>query len=144
MNTPLLSILSLLLFLIVNAPAQILENITPAQLDAIFKEEGYSYTVDPEGDIRWKIEGVKSYVLIIKKGTALQFGVLFKDSKATLAKVNQWNMTKNFSRSYLNKDGDPVLEADLAFGGGINKARVVDFLGSCKRSLSLWQKEVLE
>jgi hypothetical protein len=144
MKITLVSVLSMVFLLVLGAPAQILESITPAQLEAIFKEEGYSYTVDPEGDIRWKIEGTKTQVLITWQGTALTFGVVFKGSKATLEKVNKWNRTKSFSRSYMDEEGDPVLEVDLAFRGGITKARIVDFLGTCKSSLAAWHKEVLD
>lgn len=126
------------------AAPQVLERISPAQLQEIFKEEGYSFTPDADGDVVWKIDGVKTMVLRSEKGNQLSFVAAFKSTeKTTLVKVNEWNRTKKFSRSYLDKDGDPMLQLDLDLEGGIAKPRITDFLKTCRVSLAAWIREVL-
>jgi hypothetical protein len=60
-----------------------------------------------------------------------------------LKKVNKWNHSKNFTRAYLDKDGDVILESDLDLDGGVpmtavdavfnrHEKRVTDFLAYAK------------
>ena len=48
----------------------------------------------------------------------------FTDTKTKVNKVNEWNQQKRFSRAYIDKDGDPVLEADIDFTGGVTEANI--------------------
>ena len=132
------------LFLAVpGASAQVFDKITSAQLEGIVKDEGYSSTTNADGDLILKIEGNKALIFRYKDGHSIQFRASFSGTNATLKKVNEWNKSKRFSRTYLDDEGDPVLELDLEFDGGITKARVADFLKTCTRSLDVWKKEVV-
>ena len=125
------------------ANAQIFEKITTNQLQQIMQEEGYGFEVDEDGDIVWKIEGIRTLVIRSKDGENLMFRVSFHNEDTTLAKVNTWNQTKRYSRTYLDEDGDPILELDLDLAGGVAKARIVDYLTTCRLSYTRWAKEVL-
>jgi hypothetical protein len=61
-----------------------------------------------------------------------------------LAKVNAWNKTKRFSRSYLDDDDHVCLELDLDLAGGVTPDRVRDFLKTCRSAFQLWCREVVE
>ncbi len=122
----------------------VIQTISSPELAQIFKDEGYSYLVDSDGDIRWKIDGVKTLVVRSEKGNQLSFSVSFDVDRNLAEKVNEWNKSKRFSRSYLDKEGDPVLQCDLELDGGITRARVADFLKTCRVSLSAWTKEVTQ
>eukprot|EP01033_Poteriospumella_lacustris_P011188 gene11188-7960_t len=52
--------------------------------------------------------------------------------------VNQWNTEKRFSRSYVDRDGDPVLELDLDMNGGVTYQRLEDFLATVTKSVLAW------
>ncbi len=128
-----------------NVNAQdVLTRISAPALQQIFKDEGYSFETDGDGDIIWKIEGVRTYVIRSKEGNQITFRLAFNNENTTLAKVNAWNKSKRFSRSYLDDDGDPVLQLDLELDGGITKERIVDYLKTCRVSMAAWAKEVLQ
>ncbi len=117
--------------------------ITGKDLLAMMKKEGYAATLDEDGDILWKIEGLSSVIYIPKDQASLQFAIYFSDSEATLEKVNLWNKGSRYSRSYMDEEGNPHLELDLDLVGGVSQKRIIDFLLTCKVSLPAWAKAVL-
>ena len=51
----------------------------------------------------------------------------WKDTKTTMARINDWNRDKRFSRAYIDKEGDPIMEFDLDLDdGGMSQALFVD------------------
>lgn len=125
-------------------PAEVVEEITGDRLAEVMRAEGYAVEVDEDGDVVWKLEGFRTLLLISEDKTAVQFHIAFSDGNATLKKVNDWNKTKRFSRTYLDDEGDPHLELDLDMAGGVTVARVKDFLRTCKTSFDTWHDEVVE
>ena len=122
----------------------VISTITTEELRSIMKAEGYETIFDKDGDVVWKIEGFKSHVFVAKDGKAIQFHSSFSDGNATLKKVNEWNQSKRFSRTYLDDDGDPHLELDLDMDGGVTVARLLDFLKTCRVSFDAWCRDVVE
>lgn len=100
---------------------------------------------DKNGTLIWKINGFKTR-LIIPDGEAsnIQFHTAFNDGSATPEKVNAWNRTKRYSRTYLDDDGDPHLELDLDLEGGVTRERIVNFLLTCRVSMEAWCEEVVK
>lgn len=130
----------------VPASAQTYQKITADQLQGLLKSEGYASEIDSDGDILWKLDGVKTLVLIQGEGAFLLFRVSFKsstDRDVMLTRVNEWNRTKRFSRSYLDKDGDPALESDLDMTGGVERERILDFLKTCRDLVNPWVNQVV-
>ena len=93
--------------------------------------------------IVWTIDGLKTTVIRSSTGTRLMFRAAFGDGNATMKKVNDWNKKMQFSRSYLDDDGDPVLELDLDLDGGVTKKRIIDFFKTCRTSYLRWIREVI-
>ena len=122
----------------------IITSITADQLKTILKEEGYAVSTDQDGDLLWKIEGYRTYLIVSDKGQYVQFQSSFEETEATIEKVNEWNKTKRYSRSYLDDDQDPILELDLDLEGGITRARINSFLKTCAVSFKGWLKEVVD
>lgn len=122
---------------------EMITSITADRMLAILKEEGYSASADDDGDIVWKLEGFKGWILIAEGGESIQFHSAFSDGNATLKKVNDWNRTKRYSRTYLDDEGDPHLELDLDMVGGVGRGRIVDFLSTCRVSFVKWRQEVV-
>ncbi|HMO79853.1 MAG TPA: YbjN domain-containing protein [Pyrinomonadaceae bacterium] len=125
------------------ASDRIHKKITRDQIRAIMVREGYSVTTDEDGDIVWKIEGYSTLMLVASDSESLMFSSSFTDSKATLEKTNEWNRKAKYSRSYIDNDGDPVLELDLDLAGGVTDARIVDFLKTCRGAFVDWVSEVV-
>ena len=114
---------------------QVYRGITSAQLRAILDAENYDYTVDGDGDIVVTMEGLKAFLFVEESCITYRLAV---SGKADLKFVNAWNSAVRFSRSYLDSDGDPVLELELDLSGGVLRERVIDFLNTCKVSVAMW------
>ncbi len=122
---------------------EILTSVTHPELLGIMAEEGYAVSLDSDGDILWKLDGYTAFMFISDTQSALQFFVHFQSDSSNLEKVNAWNRSKRYSRSYLDEKNNPVLELDLDLEGGITHARLLDFLKTCKVSFNVWLDEVL-
>jgi hypothetical protein len=60
-------------------------------------------------------------------------GYHFKDKSVPLDKINEWNRNKRFSRAYIDKENDPVIEMDVDLDdGGMSQALFMD-------NLEFWQ-----
>jgi len=117
--------------------------VTQEQMAAIMRDEGYAVDTD-SGKIVWKIDGMKALMLLGNDGESVQFYAAFADGNATLKKVNEWNKTKRYSRSYLDNDDDPCLELDLDLAGGVTLERIKDYLKTCRLSYQSWVTEVVK
>lgn len=130
------------------AAQEVFDTLTEEKIVEIMKAEGYAVELEPgdedtDPDVLWKLDGSRCLLLTYDDGHAIQFYVGFADTDATLRKVNEWNKSKRFSRSYLDDEGDPCLELDLDLAGGITKDRLLDFLKTCKVSFQQWHKQVI-
>jgi uncharacterized protein CbrC (UPF0167 family) len=121
----------------------IVDSMSVEELAELMEGEGYAVEVNNERFVQWKVDGYRCQVFVADDSQAVQFHVSFSDGNATLKKVNLWNATKRFSRTYLDEDGDPHLELDLDLAGGVTQERIVDYLRTCKVSLSTWCDEVV-
>jgi hypothetical protein len=127
------------------APAEdaAISRMTGDELAAILKEEGYVPKVEKPSVVAMKIEGYKTLLLIADDHESLQAYAAFKSDKATLHNINEWNKTKRYSRAYIDKDGDPVIELDLDLVGGVQKERIIDFVRTVVISVPAFAKEFL-
>jgi Putative bacterial sensory transduction regulator len=122
---------------------RIYKNITTAQMLAIMDDEGYAVSIDEDGDILWKINGLKTFIIVSGNEEAMLFSSAFSVGNATMEKVNEWNKTKRYSRSYLDDEDDPHLELDLDLAGGVTHARILDYIKTCRVSYVMWCDDVI-
>jgi hypothetical protein len=122
---------------------RIIAKLSSDELRQLLQSEGYSVRVDKDLDTVWMIDGKMCHIVASKSGSSIAFFVAYKNSKTTLAKINEWNKDKRFSRTYLDEDGDPVLQIDLDLSGGVTIERIRDFFTTCKLSFEVWRKEVI-
>lgn len=120
----------------------VLQTISQKQLETIMRHEGYEIRTDADGDLEWTIDGYRAFLFVAEDKKSLLFRISFSDTTITAKKINEWNSSKRFSRSYLF-DGDPYLELDLDLAGGVTKGRIQDFLETCKVSFLKWYREVV-
>lgn len=123
---------------------QVFTTITSGQVKDIMQGEGYAVSTNDDGKLIWKIDGNKTAMLLGSDNDSLQFYAAFAGGGSSLAKVNAWNKSKRYSRSYIDDDGDPVLELDLDLAGGVTRARIVDFLKTARLSFVAWRDEAVD
>lgn len=140
----LLTALALMMFMPAAYAQQVYKSMTSGQIKAIMEGEGYAVSTNDSGKVVWKIDGNKAAMLVGSDGTSLQFYAGFSGGGSSLAKVNKWNKDKRYSRSYIDDEGDPVLELDLDLTGGVTRERILDFLRTAKISFTAWRDEVVE
>ena len=109
----------------------------------IMRNEGYAADKDADGDIEWKIDGFKAWITFHKDETHLLFYSAFGDTGATLRKVNTWNSEVVFSRSYIDDDGDPIIEYPLRTKYGVTEEQAIDFLLLCREIFQDWYSDVV-
>lgn len=126
------------------AKSPVVTTLKVDQLYQLMHDEGYAVEKSPDGFVKWKVEGLKTVMFVAKDSKSIQFYASFTDGNATLKKVNEWNKSKKYSRSYLNDDGEPCLELDLDLEGGVTEARILDFLTTCRISLDGWYADVVK
>jgi hypothetical protein len=123
---------------------RIFNKITQNELISMMKTEGYAVSPSDKGqNVVWKIDGRSCLLLIAEDNESIQFYVGITDSKANLSRVNEWNKNKKYSRSYIDNDGDPVLELDLDLAGGVTVDRFYDFVLTCRLSFDGWMGDVV-
>ncbi|MCX7828521.1 MAG: YbjN domain-containing protein [Thermanaerothrix sp.] len=125
-----------------SGPQDLVYKITREELVKIMKQDGYSADLDKDGDIIWKLEGYNALVLT-PNDSSIEFYIAFAESKATMEKINAWNMNRRYSRSYMDEKKQACLELDLDLEGGVTRDRIRDFLKTCRESFVTWYKEVL-
>lgn len=144
----LLSVLSVLFAAPLSAQnlsdSQILTTITTAQVQSILSADGFAGSeIDKDGDVAFRIEGRRVWIILGDDADRLEARLVWTGTNATLAKVNQWNRTRWFSKAYLDDDGDPWLIFDLDLRGGVTVGRVKTFVRSIRSSMAPFEREVL-
>jgi len=122
----------------------VVDTISVEELAELMEGEGYAVEVNNDRFVQWKVDGYRCQVFVADDSQAVQFHVSFSDGNATLKKVNEWNKRRRYSRSYLDKDGDPVLELDLGMSGGVTVDRIKEFFKTCRASYQAWCVEVIK
>ena len=68
----------------------------------------------------------------------------FSDVRPTLATVNGWNQSNSFSRAYVDKDGNAVLESDIILTGGVTQDNIEMFVKTFRDSVVRWARFALD
>ncbi len=132
MRTLLLVVTVLIAVSCVTAQAQdvkIIESMNAWEVREVLQELGFTgIEIDEDGDVVVKMLGYNVLILIGSyENTSMQMNFAVSGTDATLRTVNDWNRAKRYSTASIDDDGDPVLESDLDFAGGVTMARVEDY-----------------
>lgn len=102
------------------------------QIGKLLKDAGFrDYEIDKDGDLVVRMQGYKVLLLVgTNKNSWLLFKFAFSGSHIRLTALNEWNRHVKYSRAYLNKDGDVVLESDQDLAGGVTPERIKTFIKS--------------
>lgn len=129
---------------------KIYKSITSEEMFELMKAAGYDVSYDDDDEpaddtlIVWLIKGTRATMFFYDDNKALQMYCVHTKANVDLDDVNEWNMSKRFSRAYLDEDDDPCLELDLDLAGGVTKARILDYLETCVVSVSTWRSTVIK
>lgn len=130
-----------------DAPAQaqkLQASYSRQDLIRILKDEGYGSVVPHEKNaVHFKADG-KKYGMYIFDHNDLQLYYGTVDVEVSLDAMNRWNREFRHSRAYIDKDGDPVLEADLLAGEGLSAAQIKNFVSVFVGSATRFRNEVLD
>ncbi len=121
------------------ADGEIIKELSVANTERILEALKLEFEEVAQGTYRFKLGGYKT--LLFNKGKNLQFYASFK-KKVTLGRINEWNATKRYTRAYMDKDGDPVLEADLDIEGGVSYGAVAEFFKTWVTSVKLFVQHI--
>ena len=112
---------------------KVIEKVSDQDIIMLLKQNGYQYEQLKTGVFRLKIMDLS--VLLFRKDTNLQLYAGFS-KKLPCDKLNEWNKKKRFSRAYLDKDGDAVIESDMDLEGGSTTKAIKVFIETFKISLA--------
>jgi hypothetical protein len=125
---------------------QVVTSLTPGEIEAILREAGYRYERllgRETGEVVVFSLRMRDLIVLLlgncKGGRcgSLQLAAAFSmRNPPSLQRINAWNQEKLFSRAYLDKDGDPVLDSYLSLKDGVTRETVVSFLKNFEVSLS--------
>ena len=79
---------------------------------------------DEQAPLIVELGGYRVLVFLLNDNTDAQLYTVFPGQKADTDLMNRWNRDFRFARAYRDDDGDPVLEADLDFVGGVTEEAI--------------------
>jgi hypothetical protein len=113
---------------------------TDDELVQILRDDGYSAVKRvKEKVVLVTVEGRK-YILYNNTSGDLQTYYGVSGARVHLKDINEWNRSKRMSRAYLDKSGDPALEADLSAKAGLTARHVTEFFNTFKYSTRVFRE----
>lgn len=125
-----------------------LARIQPAQMASVLRNRGLEAEIVTENNrtrIRTEIGGRRStihfYACNDDGCQSIQYRTLFRrNERFTLAFVNAWNYEKRFAKTYLDRDGDLVLEWDVDLDGGVSVGFVAESVATFQTMLTAFDR----
>jgi hypothetical protein len=116
------------------AAQEVMSEVSTEQLRKLLEAMGYEVEQPKDSVLQFAIEGHTA--VIINNKTNIQLYSYFKKKKLDLKKINEWNATKRYSRVYIDRDGDAVIDWDIDLEGGITA-------GALKESIKTYRIGVM-
>lgn len=111
-----------------NAQERTYPTFDDQQLKLILEQEHYEQVkIVESGLLQFTAKGTQ-YTLYRYEDGDLQLYLGLTGVHLSYLDVNNWNATRRLSRSYLDDDGDPVIEADLLSDGRLSVKNVREFV----------------
>jgi Putative bacterial sensory transduction regulator len=100
-------------------PREVFTRCTNRMIEKTLKAMGYAFTELENDAYRFDVDGMR--IVIFNKSEDIQLYAGWDLDGTTLNRVNEFNREKRWAKAYLDDDGDPVIEADLDFEGGVTQ-----------------------
>ena len=134
------------------SPTRMVTAADPQSIVQALQGAGYKAKLerDDAGDPRIEsgASGARWYVNFYgcEKGaqcTTVTFSAGWSDADVTMARINEWNRDKRFSRAYLDKEDDPILEFDVDLDkGGVSGDLFIDNVEFWEASLGAFRSYI--
>lgn len=134
----------------------IYSSVSASTVANLMRKEGYSVSIDNDGDIKWQLNGYKSF-LLFKDGKQNNntnfyfytgFGIEEDDFADALILCNEYNKTQKFGKSFVEQrnDGSYLVcyQLTLNISKGVTEARMVDFFDDCRVFMKTWKEKVAD
>ena len=134
------------------AQAQMVRATDPQSVVAALQSGGYKADLgkDSTGDPRIRSAASGSNFVVTFYGCkdntnckTVTFYAGWTGTNTSLNQINEWNKSKRFSRVYIDKDGDPVMEFDIDLDdGGMSQALFIDNVQFWEIAISAFKKHI--
>jgi hypothetical protein len=131
-----------------NAKSNKLYNsLTLKQIETIMKQQGYNVELYEDKEVvAWTSNRYNDSISLITtdNSNSLNFYTYEKGSNYsfTVNDANNWNKKYKYSKIYIDKDNDIIIELDLDLTGGITEDRIIDFFKTCDMSLNKFMEVI--
>ena len=98
---------------------EIMSSVSAKHMESILSSMGLDF--EKKSDTSWRVDldGKKVLLIMANDNTDAQLYIGFGDTQVNAKQMNEWNSDHRFGRAYADDDGNPVLESDLDFAGGV-------------------------
>ena len=98
---------------------EIMSSVSAKHMESILSSMGLDF--EKKSDTSWRVDldGKKVLLIMANDNTDAQLYIGFGDTQVNAKQMNEWNADHRFGRAYADDDGNPVLESDLDFAGGV-------------------------
>lgn len=115
-----------------SAPASVLTSLSLADLGDALAAEGVE-DIERVGRtgaqaLTFETDGTHVLALLKSDGLIVQLRSAWADTGLGMEAVNAWNSENNFSRAFLDDEGDPALVMEIDITGGVTRERLADAL----------------
>ena len=124
-------------------PANNLRELNPEQIIVMVRAVGGD--IKRFGNRLMAIFGkIKTQIVYTRKDRVLTAHARFKGYSNDLKFINDWNRTKRFSRAYIDKDKDIVLEAEIDLEPGVSEEAIKNWLKGFGVILNFFQHSLVK
>lgn len=121
----------------------IYESIGPQELIDLLTHEGYEVVSINGMVLYFRLANEHAALIADEGGITLQFYVFNSAAAIHMNEINSWNKNVHLSRTYIDKDGDVVLEVDFNLTGGVTQNNIIEFLRRCESLYAMWRTELI-
>jgi hypothetical protein len=107
----------------------LLTEVSPKEMTKLLGSMGFEVKEQKalESDqhaLKFELSGYTVVMFLANGNTDAQLYVGFSDEQVTPQQMNEWNKAHRFSRAYVDGDGNPILETDIDFTGGVSEDNI--------------------
>lgn len=123
------------------AQDEVTRQVSNADMEALIRGMGFECETLDEKTFKFELEGYKVVLFNYESNCQLYAGFT---TECSVKRVNEWNRTKRFSRAYIDDEGDPCIEADLDFDGGVSRDALKEFIKTFRLSVRQFARFIEE
>lgn len=112
-------------------------SISSTRMQQLFAAEGFpDAQIDGDDDLVVRMHDYQVLVMVRSNNYATITYRFAVRAAVSPRMINDWNREMHFSKVYLDREGDPVLEMDVDLTGGVTEARIRDSIETFADSLA--------